>query len=371
QNHAGQRLVTGLSGLELTDDERILLRDHVPAGVILFARNIATPYQVTTLVSQIRAVADPAPTIWIDQEGGRVQRLRHPLIAYPPAAWFGTIECQDAPLANQLLVVAGQLCGLELAALGIGINCAPVLDIATAGADPVIGDRAFGHHPDSVARRASQWLQGLQQAGVMAVGKHFPGHGAAQSDSHKTLPIIDKSAAELSSWELQPFQQLLLQLPALMTAHLVARGIDALQPATCSAPLLLDLLRGQWHYEGLIVSDALEMGALSGPLDARARQAIQAGCDLLLCCTGRTEDSLLVLEGITQALQQQSDVARRPSSQRIDRVLTPYRYPPQGWSSLLHNPWYHEYRPWFEQQLQRLGYRPPSLNQDPTSSEGG
>ncbi|MBF0124681.1 MAG: beta-N-acetylhexosaminidase [Magnetococcales bacterium] len=366
----GQRLVIGLAGPELTAAEERWLRQQPPAGAILFARNIVTPHQVVALVNQIRSTVYPTPTLWIDQEGGRVQRIRQPLIDYPPAAWFGAMEQQHGPaVAHRLLSVAGQLCGMELAALGIGVDCAPVLDIGTVGADPVIGDRAFGCHPDTVIRLAGHWLDGLQQAGVMAVGKHFPGHGAAQSDSHKTLPTVDKSHHELSNWELQPFRQLLSRLPALMTAHLVATGIDAEQPATWSAPLLLDLLRSTWHYEGLIVSDALEMGALSGTLADRAYRAIQAGCDLLLCCTGRVEDGQSVLEGVAQALCQQPVAVVQQASTRIERLLAPYRgLPPRGWDALLQDAWYHEQRAWFEQQLCQLGYGAQSLAADPTSS---
>ena len=187
---------------------------------------------------------------------------------------------------------------------------------------------------------AGAWLEGLQHQGVMAVGKHFPGHGAARADSHKSLPILSKNRAALEAWELQPFKALMARLPAVMTAHLVAHGLGDDKPATWSSVVLQDLLRQAWDYPGLIVSDALEMGALSGTMAARADQSIQAGCDLVLCCTGCLEDTMAALEGITRAMESLTPAQRRKRRARIQQALTPYTFPPGDWRTLLKQPDY-------------------------------
>ncbi|MBF0425183.1 MAG: beta-N-acetylhexosaminidase [Magnetococcales bacterium] len=358
----GSCLVVALFGPELTAEEARFLRDVHPAGVILFARNLVRIDQVQNLIRAIRDTAAPPPTLWLDQEGGRVQRLRHPLTAYPSPGRLAEIEREDPARAATLARQAGWLNGRELVTLGVGINCAPVLDIREPGADPVIGERAFGWHPEQVVRLANAWLAGFTAAGGVAVGKHFPGHGAARADSHKALPRVEKELSALEQWELSPFRQLLTQLPMLMTAHLVATGIDAEQPATWSASLLRDLLRRQWGYSGLVVSDALEMGALSGPLDQRAEWAIQAGCDLVLCCTGRLDDSILTLTGVERALRA-PEVARTTidMQQRIERILAPARCEPGDLGTLFADL---EYRYW-RQELEALAAAPAAP--DPTA----
>ena len=352
----GRHVVVGISSLTLTREEERFLQKMQPSGVILFSRNIQEPNQLQALISTIRERISPFCSIWIDQEGGRVQRLRDPFTRFPSPWRLARLAMQtpeDAgsksePFAVSLARIAGQICGAELASMGIGINCAPVLDIREEGADPVIGERAFGDSPERVITLARAWLAGLKRQGIMAVGKHFPGHGAALVDSHKSLPTIHKSRAELERWELQPFKQLMPQLPAMMTAHLVAHGLgkteEEAEPATCCQTLLQGLLRQSWGYQGLIVSDALEMGALSGTLQERAYRSIYAGCDLVLCCTGKLEDSAATLEGASKALEAMPSRQRQQIDQRVADAIKPYCLPPGDWQALLQQTDYRQAR---------------------------
>lgn len=340
----GKHLVVGLAGPELSAGEREFLLRVSPAGVILFQRNIGEIAQLDKLILSITGSFDPPPTVWLDQEGGRVQRVRQPLTAYPSPWRLALLEERDGAAAQRLAWEAGWLNGRELAALGVGVNCAPVLDVREEGADPVIGERAFGSSPRQVVRLAGAWLKGFALSGTMAVGKHFPGHGAARADSHRTLPVVERSLEMLQNWELLPFRELLGELPALMTAHLVATGLDGEWPATWSAPILEGLLRRDWGYDGLVVSDALEMGALEGDLAERARKALVAGCDLVLCCTGRLEDGLATLEGIRAGWGELSVERRARAGERLARWLDPRRRGPTGWSALAADPVYRERR---------------------------
>lgn len=348
----GRHLVVGISSMTLTTEEKRFLHETRPSGVILFSRNIQGPNQVQALILAVHEQVSPSCTLWIDQEGGRVQRLREPFTHFP-SPWrlaelaqqtSGTKNKAEAERATVLARLAGQVCGIELATLGIGINCAPVLDIRETGrgadADPVIGERAFGDTPQGVVQLAGAWLEGFQQWPVMAVGKHFPGHGAATVDSHKSLPTLSKSRAALERWELQPFKQLITRLPALMTAHLVAPGLGENEPATWSPLILQKLLRQAWGYQGLIVSDALEMGALSGSMEERAYRSIHAGCDLVLCCTGRLEDNASALAGVRRALETMTTTQREQLDKRVATALAPYCPPPGDWQGLLRHPDY-------------------------------
>lgn len=328
QSHPSRHLVIGLSGPELTPEEVFFLRRVQPVGVILFSRNIVTLRQVGELIHALRATADPPPTLWIDQEGGRVQRLRAPFTRFPSAFRFARLDRRDPERAGSLARLAGEVNALELAHMGIGVNCAPVLDIREAGADPVIGERAFGDTPETVVRLAGAWLDGFQGRGVLAMGKHFPGHGAAQVDSHKALPVIYRSPEELAQREFVPFRALQARLPAFMTAHLIAAGLDPDQPATWSRAVIQGVLRDGWGYTGLVVSDALEMGALSGSLSERASRAIQAGCDLLLCCTGHLPDAEATLEGVARGLEGLPAGERQGSGERVRAGLSGFRPEP-------------------------------------------
>lgn len=356
---AGKHLVLALAGKELLDSEREFLHRHTPAGVILFGRNIEHVTQVEKLIFAIMQGSSPPPLIWLDQEGGRVQRLRAPLTAFPSPWRLALLERTQPLVAAALAHEMGWLCGMELAALGVGVNCAPVLDIREAGADPVIGERAFGDTPAQVVRLATAWLSGFTDSGVIPVGKHFPGHGAARADSHLALPVVDKGRDALLAWELAPFQALMGRLPALMTAHLVAAGLDADAPATWSAPVLRQLLRAEWDYQGVVVSDALEMGALQGGMAERAQRAMEAGCDLVLCCTGKLADAEQTLVGIDRANRPERE--RQASAARID-ALRPRRSA-VGLAGLLADPLYRARR-------ERVEGLAGEAQADPTDTRG-
>ncbi|OSM04327.1 beta-N-acetylhexosaminidase [Magnetofaba australis] len=340
QQEAARYLVMGLAGCALSDEETAFLRARQPAGVILFSRNIADLDQVQALIASVQDACDIPPVVWIDQEGGRVQRLRDPLTPYPSAQAFEVQFDDDPEQALSLARLTGWLNGVELGHMGIGVNCAPVLDIRQAGASDVIGERAFGSDPDVVAALAGAWLGGFTSTGLLAAGKHFPGHGAALVDSHKELPRVEKSAEELAEWEFVPYLSLLGQLPIIMTAHLVMSGLDRAQPATWSRETLTGLLREQWEYDGLIVSDALEMQALEGDMADRARRAVAAGCDQVLVCTGQLADAEAALDGVEQALAGLSQAERDANLARQEHILHNARIAPGPWRDLLQDATY-------------------------------
>ncbi|MBF0437737.1 MAG: beta-N-acetylhexosaminidase [Magnetococcales bacterium] len=355
-------LIIALQAPELTAEEIDFLNRARPTGVILFGRNLTSLKQTVALIKAIGKTAG-APTIWIDQEGGRVQRIRTSLTRYPSPFQFALLAREDPIRAERLLYTAGRLCGEELRALGIGVNCAPVLDIREDGADPVIGERAFGSHFTEVILNATSWLYGFRETGVMAIGKHFPGHGAARADSHLTLPVLDKSLKEMKRWEMNPFLALATHLPGIMTAHLALSQVDDGLPATWSRTLLYKTLRQKWKYSGVIVSDALEMGALKGSMEERARLSISAGCDLVLCCTGRMEDNEAVIMGISQALKSMKQREVEASSQRIQRILAPFRVTPGSINSLLKDSKYQKKRQQVEAMAEELFAVDPTGNQ--------
>ncbi|MBB3173358.1 beta-N-acetylhexosaminidase [Endobacter medicaginis] len=268
----------GLESTALTDAEAILLRRLRPAGIFLFRRNIGSPAALCALTAAIRDAAGQGVLIAIDQEGGRVARLRPPdFLAHPPAAAIST------PRAAWL---TGALIGLEARATGFDMVSAPVLDLAVPGSDAVIGDRAYRGTPDRVAALGAAMAEGLGAAGVIAIGKHVPGHGRALADSHLHLPELD----DVTEDDLAPFIAN-RALPALMTAHIRYRAVDPLHPATCSATVIERIIRRRIGFDGLLVSDDLGMQALSGTPAERAAAAIAAGCDLALDCSGRFDDS--------------------------------------------------------------------------------
>ncbi len=355
-------LIIALQAKEPTKEEMAFLNHARPAGVILFGRNLSDLKQTSTLIKTITQTAG-SPTIWIDQEGGRVQRLRAPLTRYPSPFQFALLARQDPIQAERLLYTAGRLCGEELRALGIGVNCAPVLDIREEGANPVIGERAFGSHFSEVILNVTSWLHGFRETGVMAIGKHFPGHGGAQADSHHALPILEKSLKEMKKWEMNPFRALSTHLPALMTAHMGVAQIDQGVPATWSRTLLYKTLRQKWNYPGLIVSDALEMGALTGPIEERARLSIAAGCDLVLVCTGNMADNESAIIGISQALKQMKQKEAEKSAARIQNTLAPFRFQPGSIKRLLNDHSYQKRRQQVEAVAETLFAIDPTINQ--------
>jgi beta-N-acetylhexosaminidase len=278
--------VTGLAGIALNGAERAFLREAQPWGLIVFQRNVAGPQALRRLIAEFRdAVGRDAPVL-VDQEGGRVQRLSPPhWPKYPPASAYGNIYDRDCAAGLAAARLGARLIAADLSQLGIDVDCMPVADIPVAGADGVIGDRAFGTAPDKVAALAAAFAQGLADGGVLPVLKHIPGHGRASADSHQKLPVVSAAKAILEGTDFAAFRAL-ADLPLAMTAHVVFTAFDPVAPATTSAAIVQEVIRGFIGYRGLLMSDDLSMGALSGSLGERTRAAFAAGCDLALHCNG-------------------------------------------------------------------------------------
>ena len=256
--------ITGVSGTELTAAEREFIRDLRPWGFILFKRNVATPAQVAALVAELRAVADaPDVPVLIDQEGGRVQRLGPPhWPVYPPGAVFATLYDTDSASGLTAARLSARLIAADLADLGITVDCLPLADVPVPGADAVIGNRAYGTEPGKVAAIARAVTEGLEQGGVLPVLKHIPGHGRATADTHFKLPTVDTPRDELERTDFAAFKPL-SDLPMAMTAHVVFSAFDPAHPATTSATMIADVIRGAIGFQGLLMSDDVSMNALS------------------------------------------------------------------------------------------------------------
>ncbi|MBV8590119.1 MAG: beta-N-acetylhexosaminidase [Acetobacteraceae bacterium] len=301
--------IVGVGGIELSLAEERLLRAHPPAGIILFARNIESPTQLRALIAETRRVLPPRAVLMVDQEGGRVARLRPPnWRVHPAAASIGAAGERAAWLT-------GALIGLDCSACGFDVVCAPVLDLRWPGAADVIGDRAFSDQPQEVARLGTAFADGLLASGIQPVMKHLPGHGRAQVDSHLALPRVEEADLEP---DLLPFAAN-AHLPWAMTAHIVYPCWDLVHPATLSPSVIGSVIRGRIGFRGVLVSDDLAMHALSGPPEARASAALEAGCDLALYCTGELETNAAVLEScpeITGAALARLHAARRLADER-------------------------------------------------------
>jgi beta-N-acetylhexosaminidase len=287
-------LITGLAGPALTDRERAFLREVQPWGFILFRRNVAGPDALRRLVDDVRDTLGRAAPALIDQEGGRVQRLGPPdWPSYPPGAVFGALYDRDRGQGLAAARLGARLMAADLAAVGIDVDCLPIADVPVPGADPVVGDRAYGTGPVKVAAIAGAVAEGLSDGGVLPVLKHIPGHGRAIADSHKSLPVVTASRAELDASDFAAFRPL-ASLPLGMTAHVVFTALDPAAPATVSATIVRDVIRDSIGFRGLLMTDDISMGALSGSLGERSRAAIAAGCDLILHCNGDMAEMLAV-----------------------------------------------------------------------------
>ena len=285
-------VIVGIGGTVLEPAEAMLLRQFPPLGVILFRRNITDPAQLRALVAALRDVLPPGGLLMVDQEGGRVARLRPPQWrAHPPAAEIGRLHKRDPEAGLRAAWLTGALIGADCAAAGFDVVCAPVLDRAVPGAHEVIGDRAFGADAAAIVPLASACADGLLAAGVQPVGKHAPGHGRAGLDSHLALPELD----DVDAADLAPFAAM-AWLPWLMTAHIRYRAADPVFPATLSRDILRDMVRGRIGFGNLLVSDDLAMQALSGTAGIRTEAALRAGCDVALHCSGVLEETRDVLD---------------------------------------------------------------------------
>jgi beta-N-acetylhexosaminidase len=287
---AARAFICGISGTGIEPDEAAFLRATDPFGLILFKRNVDNPAQVKALTAKFRDLLGRDAPVLVDQEGGRVQRLGPPhWPAYPPGSAYAARYAARAETGLEAVRLGGRLIAEDLRNVGIDVDCLPVADVPVAGADAVIGDRAFGTSPGQVAALAGAQAEGLMAGGVLPVLKHLPGHGRATADSHLRLPVVDTDRATLEATDFAAFRPL-SSLPLGMTAHVVFSAIDAAQPATTSAIMIGDVIRGSIGFEGLLMSDDVSMGALSGTLAERSRLAIAAGCDLVLHCNGSMDE---------------------------------------------------------------------------------
>src|SRR5580700_8601684 len=283
--------ITGVSGPELSAAEREFIRSERPWGFILFKRNIETPEQVSLLVRQLReSLGDPDAPVLIDQEGGRVQRFGPPhWPVYPPGAVFGALYDIDSALGLTAARLSARLIAADLIELGVTVDCLPLADVPVVGADAVIGNRAYGTEPQKVAAIARAVTEGLEQGGILPVLKHIPGHGRATADTHFKLPVVDAPRKELERTDFAAFQPL-ADLPIAMTAHVVFSALDPAQPATTSATMVGQVIRGVIGFDGLLMSDDVSMNALSGSIAERTRAIVAAGCDMVLHCNGKLDE---------------------------------------------------------------------------------
>ena len=285
------RAIYGCSGHDLSADERAFFREAQPWGFILFARNIVDRKQVCALVDSLReTVNDARAPVLIDQEGGRVARLRPPhWHERPPAARFGEVFAGAAEAGLEAAYLNARLIAHDLSDVGINVDCLPVLDVPVDGADAIIGDRAFATDPAAIIALGRAVIEGMLEGGVLPVMKHIPGHGRATADSHLGLPRVTADAEQLSATDFVTFRSL-NQCPMAMTAHVVYEAIDPQRPATTSPKVIRDVIRGEIGFDGFLMSDDVSMGALEGPISARAKAALFAGCDGVLHCNGKLEE---------------------------------------------------------------------------------
>ncbi|WLB58368.1 beta-N-acetylhexosaminidase [Bradyrhizobium japonicum] len=318
--------ITGVSGTELTAVEREFIRAERPWGFILFKRNVEAPAQVAALVEELRAAVGAADApVLIDQEGGRVQRLGPPhWPVYPPGAIFSTLYDTDSVLGLKAARLSTRLIASDLADLGITVDCLPLADVPVPGADAVIGNRAYGTEPGKVAAIARAVTEGLEQGGVLPVLKHIPGHGRATADTHFKLPTVDAPRDELDRTDFAAFKPL-ADLPMAMTAHVVFSAVDPAHPATTSATMITQVIRGVIGFQGLLMSDDVSMNALSGNIAERTRAIFAAGCDMALHCNGNIEEMREVagqtpeLSG-TALARAKAALASRKAPQQFDRA---------------------------------------------------
>lgn len=312
--------MVGIDGLQLPDDFHTTYARSPFGGVILFARNIQTLAQTRALSDTIRALGDPQPLVAIDQEGGPVARLQHDVEEFPPMMALGAIG--DSELCER----AGEQLAFDLRRVGVTIDFAPVLDLAIDPLNTVIGSRAFGGDPQRVTELASAFIRGLERGGMLAVGKHFPGHGATAMDSHLELPVIDATQAVMRERELPPFRAVAART-SLMAAHVLARAFDEKMPASVSQRLLTGLLRDEWKYDGAVFTDCLTMQAIArdfaGGTVGGAAAAIAAGAD----CALISQDLELAERAIDEIATRVAPERLREASQRVMRLRTSARPP--------------------------------------------
>ena len=288
--------ILGCAAPRLTEGEKAFFRDAAPWGFILFARNVEDPDQLRALTAELRETVGRDAPILIDQEGGRVARLRAPHWREWPR--MDDILARNLPEANLNVALRARyrLIAQELHALGIDVNCAPMVDVPAANADPIVTTRILGHEPGVIARRGRQIAEALMDGGVLPVVKHAPGHGRAVADSHVELPRVDAALEDLRAVDFAPFRAL-ADLPMMMTAHIVYEALDASACATHSARCI-DAIRGDIGFHGLLMTDDLGMHALTGTFRERAERSHAAGCDISLHCSGEMGEMAELMPGV-------------------------------------------------------------------------
>ena len=311
--------ISGCAQAALSPDERDFFRAANPWGLILFRRNIESPKQLRALTADFRACVGRANApVFIDQEGGRVQRMGPPhWRKYPPGARYGELYAREREAGLEAAHLVARLMAADLRDVGINADCLPVLDVPQPDAHDVIGDRAYGHDPATVAALARAAVEGLLAGGVLPVIKHIPGHGRARADSHLNLPVVEASRAELERVDFPPFRAL-ADAPMAMTAHVVYTALDPELPATLS-PTVIGMMREELGFNGLIMCDDVSMKALSGSFSARAAQARAAGCDVALHCNGVMAEMVEVARG--------AGVLDGPAARRAEAALARLREP--------------------------------------------
>ena len=316
--------ILGCAGPRLSPAERAFFRDVQPWGFIVFKRNIETPDQLRGLVQDLRACVDRADApVLIDQEGGRVQRLGPPhWRRFPPGRAYGDLAANDPLLRREITRLGARLLAHDLAAVGVNVDCVPVLDVPAPDGHQIIGDRAYGDTAEDVATLGRAAAEGLIAGGVLPIIKHIPGHGRARGDSHLDLPSVEASAEDLDARDFAPFR-VLSDMPMAMTAHVVYQAFDAKRPATTSRKVIRDVIRGRIGFGGLLISDDLSMKALSGDFTARAKASLAAGCDIVLHCNGDPDEMKAVVAG-TRSLTGNAKARAAAALARLARAPEPF-----------------------------------------------
>jgi beta-N-acetylhexosaminidase len=318
RRHVGQLAIAGFGGSTIPAELRALAREFDLGGVILFARNIEAPEQVAEIAHDVRTLAGELP-LWVstDQEGGRVARLKRPFTEWPPMITLG--RSGDEELARRF----ARALAVELTAVGVNLDFTPVLDVHTNPKNPVIGDRALAERAEDVARLGSVIIRTLQAAGIAASGKHFPGHGDTSTDSHHELPLVEHPPDRLGAVELVPFRAAIdAGVASIMTAHILIPSLDDQRPATLSPRVVDGLLKRELGYTGLVLSDDLDMKAISGRYGVPEATvlAIAAGCDAVLMCGAAQEPQVAALEAVIRAVENGS-----LSEKRVEDALQRHR----------------------------------------------
>jgi beta-N-acetylhexosaminidase len=317
--------ITGIGSTVLSAEEREFIRSTRPWGFILFRRNCDTPAQTAALTRELRdTLGDADAPVLIDQEGGRVQRLQPPhWPLYPAGASFGRLYAIDPALGLRAARLSARLIADDLLQVGVSVDCLPLADVPIAGANNVIGDRAYGTRPDQVAAIARAVTEGLEDGGILPILKHIPGHGRAMADSHLSLPTVDSDQTELETIDFAAFRPL-ADLPMAMTAHVVFSAYDAAHPATTSATMIEQVIRGLIGFQGLLMSDDVSMNALAGSLAERTQAIFAAGCDVVLHCNGKLDEMRQVASETPELSGRASEraaqaLASRKSPKAFDR----------------------------------------------------